>query len=65
MSTFIRSIAAFVVLSTSPGSADEFYSGRVTKVADGETFTINDDGQKVRVRFCGIDSPERGQPGYG
>jgi len=24
-----------------------------------------EDGKKVRVRLCGVDSRERGQPGYG
>jgi endonuclease YncB( thermonuclease family) len=45
-------------------AADFFYSGPVIRVTDGDTFTINHDGQSVRVRFCGVDSPERRQPGY-
>jgi endonuclease YncB( thermonuclease family) len=41
------------------------YLGKVLAVADGDTFTMDSDGEKVRVRICGIDAPERGQPGYG
>jgi endonuclease YncB( thermonuclease family) len=65
MTAFARSIAISIVLvSTAPAFADEIYSGPVLKVTDGDTFTISNDGQKVRVRFCGVDSPERRQPGY-
>ena len=41
------------------------YLGEVTAVADGDTFTMESETGKVRVRICGIDAPERGQPGYG
>ena len=34
-------------------------------MSDGDTFTMEADGAKVRVRICGIDAPERGQAGYG
>jgi endonuclease YncB( thermonuclease family) len=66
MIAFSRSIVIPVILafSTVPILANEFYSGPVLKVTDGDTFTISNDGQKVRVRFCGVDSPERRQPGY-
>jgi endonuclease YncB( thermonuclease family) len=41
------------------------YLGKVTSVVDGDTFTMESNSGKVRVRICGIDAPERGQPGYG
>src|SRR6202022_1671148 len=41
------------------------YLGTVTSVADGDTFTMEAETGRVRVRICGIDAPERGQPGYG
>jgi endonuclease YncB( thermonuclease family) len=41
------------------------YLGKVTAVSDGDTFTMESETGKVRVRICGIDAPERGQPGYG
>jgi len=59
------SFAIILAVSTTPAIADFHYSGRVTAVSDGDTFTIMDDQKPVRVRLCGIDSPERGQPGYG
>ncbi|SDK25939.1 MULTISPECIES: thermonuclease family protein [Bradyrhizobium] len=54
-------IAAFVC---SPAIAAD-YLGKVLAVSDGDTFTMEADGAKVRVRICGIDAPERGQAGYG
>src|SRR5712672_1250499 len=54
-------VAAFVC---SPAIAAD-YLGKVLAVSDGDTFTMEVDGAKVRVRICGIDAPERGQPGYG
>jgi len=41
------------------------YPGKVTAVADGDTFTMESETGKAHVRICGIDAPERGQPGYG
>jgi endonuclease YncB( thermonuclease family) len=41
------------------------YLGKVTSVADGDTFTMEAETRRLRVRVCGIDAPERGQPGYG
>jgi endonuclease YncB( thermonuclease family) len=38
--------------------------GKVTSVADRDTFTMEAETGRVRVRICGIDAPERGQPGY-
>jgi endonuclease YncB( thermonuclease family) len=54
-------VAAFVC---SPAIAAD-YLGKVLAVSDGDTFTMEADGAKVRVRICGIDAPERGQAGYG
>jgi endonuclease YncB( thermonuclease family) len=45
-------------------AASEF-TGKVIKVVDGDTIDVlTDDKEKVRIRFSGIDTPERGQP-YG
>ena len=42
--------------------ADKRTTGKVVKVADGDTFTLLDkNNQQVRVRLHGIDAPERGQ----
>jgi endonuclease YncB( thermonuclease family) len=56
--------AVIVLMLTSPAMAAD-YLGKVTSVADGDTFTMESESGKVRVRICGIDAPERGQPGYG
>ncbi|MBL7020855.1 MAG: thermonuclease family protein [Nitrospinaceae bacterium] len=46
----------------SPALADTL-QGKVVKVADGDTVTIIDDsGKKHRIRFAGIDAPEKDQP---
>jgi endonuclease YncB( thermonuclease family) len=40
-------------------------SGRVVKIADGDTITLRaDDGTLIKVRLAEIDAPEQGQP-YG
>jgi endonuclease YncB( thermonuclease family) len=56
--------AAVAMMLTWPATAAD-YLGKVTAVADGDTFTMESETGKVRVRICGIDAPERGQPGYG
>jgi endonuclease YncB( thermonuclease family) len=38
--------------------------GKVAALADGRTFTMEAESEKVRVRICGIDAPARGKPGY-
>ena len=55
---------AVALMLLSPAVAAD-YLGKVTAVADGDTFTMESETGKVRVRICGIDAPERGQPGYG
>lgn len=35
---------------------------QLTKVADGDTVTVQCDGEKLKIRFCGIDAPEKSQP---
>jgi endonuclease YncB( thermonuclease family) len=58
--------AAILVAALSvPTAASVDYLGKVTAVVDGDTFTMEAESGKVRVRICGIDAPERGQPGYG
>jgi endonuclease YncB( thermonuclease family) len=61
MRLLIAMVAAFVC---SPAIAAD-YLGKVLAVSDGDTFTMEVDGAKVRVRICGIDAPERWHAGYG
>lgn len=37
------------------------WSGRVVYVVDGDTIDVNRNGQKIRVRFYGVDTPEKAQ----
>ena len=41
--------------------ADIDFSGRVTRVVDGDTFWVN--GQDVRIRVWGLDAPETNRSG--
>ncbi|MCT7969000.1 thermonuclease family protein [Laspinema sp. D1] len=36
---------------------------QVTRISDGDTVTVQKDGEERKVRFCGIDAPEKNQPG--
>src|SRR6266852_6712455 len=40
------------------------YIGSVVHIADGDTFDMDVGSARMRVRFCGMDSPERGHEGY-
>ena len=37
-------------------------SGKVVAVADGDTLTVLVGKQQVKIRFSGIDAPEKKQP---
>lgn len=39
-------------------------AARLSKVVDGDTIDVIIDGRAETVRYIGIDTPERGQPGY-
>jgi endonuclease YncB( thermonuclease family) len=51
---FLLSIL-LTALACSHAHAEKF---KVVRVADGDTLTILDQGQKIRVRLVGIDAPE-------
>jgi len=36
----------------------------VTRIIDGDTIEVMYDGQRERVRFIGVDAPERGEEGF-
>ena len=42
-------------------TAADTLTGKVVRIADGDTVTILVGGNQVRVRLFGIDAPERGQ----
>lgn len=54
-----------VTLFTLPAQAAEDFIGILTRVIDGDTFTMQVENRSVRIRLCGIDSPERGERGFG
>jgi micrococcal nuclease len=42
-------------------TAADTLTGKVVRIADGDTVTILVGGNQVRIRLFGIDAPERGQ----
>ena len=54
-----------VTLQLPPGvSLGSLREGRVENVVDGDTIDVRVDGQSVRVRYFGVDTPERGDRCY-
>lgn len=58
-------IALAGALAVGPAHAADDYLGTVIAVTDGDTFDMKTDDVTLRIRLCGVDSPERSQPGYG
>jgi hypothetical protein len=54
------------VIEQAPPPTDAITARRfqVTRVVDGDTFKIVYDGEATSVRILGIDTPERGEPGF-
>ena len=54
----------FLAVGTAQGT-EWIVEGRVVGVSDGDTITVLDDAKaQHKIRFAGIDAPEKGQP-YG
>jgi endonuclease YncB( thermonuclease family) len=51
-----------VMVSLSAGAAE--IVGRADHIVDGDTFDLTTSDGIVRIRICGIDSPERRETGY-
>ncbi len=54
--------ACFLLPGGSPTSYAESLVGKVVAVSDGDTITILRNNRTTRVRFAGIDCPEKRQP---
>jgi endonuclease YncB( thermonuclease family) len=52
-----------LVVPTATAHAAEF-SGSVDKIVDGDTLWVCDATACHKIRICGIDAPEKGEPGY-
>jgi len=55
----------FISLSSLTFAQSQRLTGEVVRIADGDTFTLLDTSKKqIKVRFYGIDCPEKGQDFY-
>lgn len=57
----IKIVLITAALLATPAHADE-WSSPVSRVIDGDTFQLS--RPLVRIRLCGVDTPEKGQRGY-
>jgi endonuclease YncB( thermonuclease family) len=55
-------LAVLMVPAITTAYAD--FSGSVDKIADGDTFWLCDATACHKIRLCGADAPEKGEPGY-
>jgi endonuclease YncB( thermonuclease family) len=58
----ILAIGIIGAISVPAAAADII--GNVTYIADGDTFDVNTSQGAIRIRLCGVDSPERGEKNY-
>jgi micrococcal nuclease len=60
LKTFVHGLAAIVFACL----ALPAYAARVVGIADGDTLTILEHRQRIKIRLANIDAPERQQPYY-
>ena len=56
--------AALVLIAFAQLAHAGEFSGEAIYIVDGYTFDIQTTAARIRIRFCGIDSPERRHAGY-
>ncbi|WP_243458310.1 thermonuclease family protein [Nostoc sp. UIC 10630] len=57
-----RSLVEAAADSRSPRAMALSQQWTVASVADGDTITVRRGGETKKIRFCGIDAPEKAQP---
>jgi endonuclease YncB( thermonuclease family) len=57
----MRPVLFCIAIAVAPTTALADFTGRVVKVADGDTLTVLVNKRQFRVRLEGIDAPETGQ----
>jgi len=60
MNTIAMVLMGWALLLAQPTYAD--FTGKVVKVADGDTITVLHDSEQIKIRLAGIDAPEKAQP---
>lgn len=60
---FVLTACDDVIVSTSSNSGDG-ETGRVVRVIDGDTIDVDVNGEVIRVRYVGVNTPERDEPCY-
>jgi endonuclease YncB( thermonuclease family) len=58
MRIFLTTLFLFITTITTA----QTYTGKVTAVKDGDTIEMLVNGKPIRIRFFGVDAPEKGQP---
>jgi endonuclease YncB( thermonuclease family) len=57
----VKRIALLAVLFLGLSSAALAFTGPVVRVSDGDTIVVSKNGEQIRVRLYGIDTPEKRQ----
>ena len=60
MNAIVMALMGCALLLAQPACAD--FTGKVVKVADGDTITVLHDSEQIKIRLAGIDAPEKAQP---
>jgi micrococcal nuclease len=59
---FDRQVGDWSILAQPDSGTPNTERGVVERVSDGDTLTVRINGKSVKVRLCGVDAPEKGQP---
>lgn len=62
MARLIATMVGFVILPATVGAAE--LTGTIDKIVDGDTLWLCEEKACHKIRLCGIDTPERSEPGF-